>query len=458
MRSQHRGTGRVWWLAVLAGAALSPAAMAVGPDVVLSDITGTFNYGLVGNVRAYAISSNTCNLGNQNLIWANGGSPGLAMNLYRIEGGRMMQIGLGFAKTACCAAAGSGCGMTCNGQGGSVLGAGCLDVYSAGWNGGQTRLAPRSAINGYSGAFGSYGAISGNAIFRRLQVQQFDVDLTLHPTAVWIVEGQYVGTDDATFGNALNNATYKRATMDAGGNLLPTGPAAIGIPAIQAWRDHGLGANQPDLAVTVTPVDVPGEGRYYTATKVRDLGNGHWRYDYAVFNLNSDRSGASFTVPVPAGVTVTNWGYNAPFYHSGEIYTNTPWTFVNAGMGSVTWSAPEDFATNPNTNALRWGTMYNFWFDADSPPAAAQGTLGLFKPGTPTGVAFNTQAPAPGPCYANCDGNTAPPLLTVLDFNCFINRFSAGDAYANCDGSTMPPVLNVLDFNCFMNRFAANCN
>jgi hypothetical protein len=45
----------------------------------------------------------------------------------------------------------------------------------------------------------------------------------------------------------------------------------------------------------------------------------------------------------------------------------------------------------------------------------------------------------------------------VLDFNCFLNRFSAGDSYANCDQSTTAPVLNVLDFNCFLNRFSAGC-
>jgi hypothetical protein len=60
-------------------------------------------------------------------------------------------------------------------------------------------------------------------------------------------------------------------------------------------------------------------------------------------------------------------------------------------------------------------------------------------------------------CYANCDGSTIAPVLNVLDFNCFLNRFSSGDSYANCDGSTIAPALNVLDFNCFLNRFSAGC-
>ena len=40
----------------------------------------------------------------------------------------------------------------------------------------------------------------------------------------------------------------------------------------------------------------------------------------------------------------------------------------------------------------------------------------------------------------------------------FLNRFAAQDTYANCDGSTAPPVLNVIDFTCFLNRFAAGCS
>jgi glucose/arabinose dehydrogenase len=60
-------------------------------------------------------------------------------------------------------------------------------------------------------------------------------------------------------------------------------------------------------------------------------------------------------------------------------------------------------------------------------------------------------------CAANCDASTQQPILNVLDFNCFLNKFSASDCYANCDNSTAPPTLNVLDFNCFLNQFAAGC-
>jgi hypothetical protein len=59
------------------------------------------------------------------------------------------------------------------------------------------------------------------------------------------------------------------------------------------------------------------------------------------------------------------------------------------------------------------------------------------------------------PCYADCQAGGPPPILNVLDFTCFLNRFAAGHPYANCDQSTTPPVLNVADFLCFMNAFAS---
>ncbi len=71
-------------------------------------------------------------------------------------------------------------------------------------------------------------------------------------------------------------------------------------------------------------------------------------------------------------------------------------------------------------------------------------------------VAYTVNAGA-APCYPNCDSSTSPPVLNILDFSCFLNRFAAGDTYANCDQSTSPPTLNVLDFACFLNLFAGGC-
>lgn len=62
-----------------------------------------------------------------------------------------------------------------------------------------------------------------------------------------------------------------------------------------------------------------------------------------------------------------------------------------------------------------------------------------------------------GPCYPNCDGSTAPPILNANDFQCFLNQYAVGIPYGNCDGSTVAPVLNANDFQCFLNQYAAGC-
>jgi hypothetical protein len=107
----------------------------------------------------------------------------------------------------------------------------------------------------------------------------------------------------------------------------------------------------------------------------------------------------------------------------------------------------------------------NRFLDAVSPTGDPVGRVTTSTVGATTGTVssiglvtrFLLEPAGPAPCYANCDGSTIAPVLNVLDFNCFLNRFAAGDSYANCDGSTIAPVLNVLDFNCFLNRFAAGC-
>jgi hypothetical protein len=60
-------------------------------------------------------------------------------------------------------------------------------------------------------------------------------------------------------------------------------------------------------------------------------------------------------------------------------------------------------------------------------------------------------------CPANCDGSTGAPVLTANDFQCFLNKFAAGDPSANCDCSSGTPVLTANDFQCFLNKFAAGC-
>jgi hypothetical protein len=420
-----------------------------GADVVLQDPYEVWYAGTVGGVNGYAYGSHTCNIGNASLPWLSNGTPGLAMNAFRLHNGRFEQIGLSFVKHACCEAETNACGLGCN-SAGEGLGPGCRDTYWGSYNGGQGRLGPRSGINAWTGAFSPISTNSGTSIFERVQILATDMSPAVFPGAQYFIDGVYVGTEDAQAGNRNNNATYRRVTV-SGTAMTVQGTPQLGKPAIYAWREHGGGANVVDASVTIQPVDVPDEGRFFVGHKVTDLGDGRWRYDYAIYNLCSDRAGGSFSVPLKSGVEVMvgSAGFKDINYHSGEVYDNTDWTITIDG-GEIRWSSPQTFAQNPNSNALRWGTMYNFWFEADQPPEPTDLTLGLFKPHSTPNVVFASVAPESG-CFADFDGNGE---VLVPDIFAFLSAWFAQDAAADVDGVAG---ITVPDIFFFLSAWFAGC-
>jgi hypothetical protein len=91
------------------------------------------------------------------------------------------------------------------------------------------------------------------------------------------------------------------------------------------------------------------------------------------------------------------------------------------------------------------------WFEG------REGYVAGVTEGRAYGLPFELHGTVIAACYPNCDGSTAPPVLNVADFGCFLQKYAAGEPYANCDGSTTEPVLNVADFGCFLQAFAAGC-
>lgn len=409
----------------------------VGPDVILSDINGFNSFGPVGGVRAYIIGSDTCNIGDENLIWANNGTPSLSMNMYRLANGRFEQIGMGWLKTACCAAAGGGCGLSCNGSGGNVLGAGCLDVYGAGWNSNQGRLAKRSSIDGFFGTVIGTVGTSGSAIAGRCQVAEADLSAANYPDALYFIEGHYVASDDSAANNQFNNASYARVNVSPSFALTLDEPLNVGLPAIFAWQNNGQGADAPDPKVRIAAVDVPNEGRFYLSARATDNEDGTYTYTYSIYNFNSDRSGGNFTVPVPPGVTVTNVGFHDVDYHSGDPYDNTDWTST-VTADSVVWECPQPHDINPESNALRYSTTYTFWFTADVPSKLDSVTIGLFKTGSPASVSALTVTPAEidncGTFAGDIDGNQAINGLDVVEFaSCLLGVEPMGSSCSCAD-------------------------
>jgi len=394
--------------------------VAAGPDVIVGSLPDVSKYGTVGGVSAYAIGTTSCNIGTAILLWCDTNVPGLcnntqhpviAQNLYRLKGGRLEMIGMSWLKHGFCALSENLC-ATCQADpyGCDALGIGCSDPYSSGLNGQQSGLGPRSQVNATTGIFPyPFSAPSPPAtIGRRLQVPMAALDPAQNAGALYFGEGHYVTADDAAAGNALNNGSYRRMTVGSftsgSWTISLTGSTSQQKFAIEAWKDHGLGVGMPDPNVVIQNVDLSnGEGRFKVAYKVSDNGNGTWHYEFAVLNINVDRAAQAWTVPVPPGVTVTNMSQNIVNHHSGEPYSTAAWTMEEVpgvGSGAFSWYS-QTFAQNANANALRWGTMFNFRFDADQPPTAGNATLTLFKSGSsanPSVAVLLPQAPPPPPC------------------------------------------------------------
>ena len=437
-------------LARSAAAQLSP-----GPDVLYLDLTTTSVYGPVGPIHAYSLGSTTCNRGDQELLWTEFGSPAMAMNLYRLYDGRLEHIGLSGAKTATFASLFGSCTEeVCAGPAGDRLGPGCIDVYTSSWNATQARLAPRSAINPWTGQVGPIPpGGSFTSIDRRLQVATSDLIESNFPGALYFAEGVYVAADEHGVNgnlNKRNNASYRRVEFNQSTFRMdfPAGgaePMHRGLPAIYAWRDHGRGPNTPDPDVVVQPVDVPGEGRFYVAHKVDDNGDGTWRYTYAVFNQNSDLAASSWRIPVRPGATVTNVNERAPAYHSGEPYPPPAWSSPSTGV-AVVWTATQTYAENPNADALRWGTMRTFWFDADRPPAPGVATLRLFKDPS-IELSVTVAAPVAG-CPADWDNDGAANSNDISAFlTTWLAELAGESRRADVTGDHM---INSNDISAFL--------
>ena len=131
---------------------------------------------------------------------------------------------------------------------------------------------------------------------------------------------------------------------------------------------------------------------------------GVWHYEYAIYNENLDRAIQSFACIQGCGTAVSNLGFHAPPNHpgfpndgtvGGAGFSNAAW--ARPDLNSLTWST-ETLAQNPNANAIRWGTLYNFRFDSGQPPVATNATIGFFKTGTPITVGIMGPLQDQGAC------------------------------------------------------------
>ena len=392
-----------------------------GPDVIVGDVSGLAQFGSSSGTQVgLAVGTDSCNFGVENLHWfqnPDNDHPVIPQNLYRMSGGtantdRFEQVGQSSVKHAFTALTNNICGLGCNGVGGTNLGSGCSDPYSASLNSGPT-LGSRAWINPFTGAYprndsatpnNSHSGHTHTGPSHRILTEIADLNTALNPGATYYAEGQYVTRHEYDWCsthpgqcNMNNNVSYRQYSVTGTGS--PFSFSSVGSTqrqkaAIRAWT----GATFVDIAP-----DSANDGIGVVAYKVTNPSAGVWHYEYAIYNQNLDRAIQSFSVPLGCGITASNLGFHAPPQHPGWTadgtvgntgYSSTPWA-SNQTLNALTWNS-ETLAQNPNANAIRWGTLYNFRFDSNKPPVTTNATVGFYKTGAPIMVAI--QAPTPDVC------------------------------------------------------------
>ncbi len=409
-----------------------------GPDLIVGNVWDCQQLGRVGTPGSGTIGmscwTTACTIGDEGTDWyglPDVNHPMISVNLFRLNnppeaggGDRLMQLGQSWLKHGFGTENADDCGFGCTPGHFNLNGPGCSDTYAAVqfW---PCDLGPRSMINPYTGEMpesGDLGASSDcipagretqsylandhrghdhDGISHRLQVRDVDLDPGLNAGATYYSEGQYLLPHEylAANGTQNNNVSHKQIDVSCGGTcgldpfiFTDLSDTFAEQPAINAWPGASQSLIEPAPMV---------DGRGILAYEATDLGGGEWHYEYALYNMNMDRGMGSLSIPVAPGVTVSNIGFYAPLNHAPEPntvnYTNTPWSVSTSG-GAVTWST-DDVGTDPFANAVRFGTMYNFWFDADQPPESTDAMVGLFKTGGTVAVSAigpSTAAPTPG--------------------------------------------------------------
>ncbi len=375
---------------VLLITAFSTEPVEAQPELHIEDAAPSWiHFGSVGGVAAFGVGVSTCNSGTLSCAWnaATPEHPVIARSLYRWHDDRFEQIGMGWVTHGFCALGLGGTCGTCSPTGCDSLGAGCLTSNSAATSGSASTLGPRSDVNASTGEFPFPATLSpvGNpTLAGRLQATTASLVM---PGAAYFVEQQVVSADEIIGGDPLDNASWHELQVTAPSTATPVGTTGVGDPAIYAWQ-------MLDPDVEIHTVDIAGDGRFVLASRAKEIAVNTWRYDYALFNLNSHRSARAFSLPCSSGPCgATSLYFSAPSYHSGEPFSNAPWADASA-PSTLRWQGVAH-AMDENANALRWGTTYSFGFVATSPPGPMTASLELFRPGVPSEVGVAAVGPVP---------------------------------------------------------------
>ncbi len=343
-----------------------PPAYLPAPDLIAGDHQQMSQLGREGDEVGLMLQSVCCNHGDEPLDWHGNPSPlhpFMVFNLYRISEDRIVQVGSSWAKHApgpatTADACGYGCTVPADPY---TLGVGCSDIYSAGYNGTQSVLGPRSEIDPWSGSYDYNNSIlngplgSVTPVDRRLRIHDADLDPSANPDSDLVVEALYIAHDDP---NPGDNMIHEQVSITSGApgqtwQFSLSDPGQIG-PAILAWTGSTISQ--------ITPGD-GSDGMAIIAAKAfpLDASESSWRYEYAIWNHNLSRHVGTVEIPIATGVQVSD-----PYFHAPQIeslgYIDLPWQ-IELDSTAIRWNAPPQ-------NPLRWGYLYNFAFTSSAAPVS----------------------------------------------------------------------------------------
>ncbi|MBK9496286.1 MAG: hypothetical protein IT475_14595 [Aquimonas sp.] len=352
--------------------------------------------------------------------------PYLVWNLYRTNAdGSIEQIGQSGVKHAFLTI-----NVSCdeNPGNGHILGRGCSDTYGTGNNNSTGDLGPRNEIIPATGQWGRCGSVydkncnnaldsgapcvnssdpSCSTLGFRMRVRESDLDPAINPGASFRFESWYVVREDISIYNTMASRPVS-INWAAGHWQLTNGSPLLLGPAIDQWVSRTT--SNPNESSSELAV---GDGHARVAVKVVDLGNGTWRYDYAVMNFDFARAVTtgseaannlsvlrnhgfnSFSLNLPASAAV-----NSTKFSDADDNAANEWTAVREGNALV-WRGPTDAGIA--SNGLNWGTLYRFSVVTDMAPTDGSVSLGVAESGSP--AAFNVDALVPSsvipPMFAN---------------------------------------------------------
>lgn len=351
-------------------------------DVSIVELYGLVSYGRLGTYpngeNGLSMATTSCNPGNVNIPWYQAMDerhPVIAMQMYRELNDRFEQIGESWLKHGFFALNNNQCGTCQNPGTGSLLGPNCSDTYSAGNNASQNWLGARNEVNPFTGLWTCTGSWFANyqpdctrrnngsgltAIDHRLRVRDADLG---NAGATYYYEAYYITREDV---NKYNNVSSRKLNSTTW-----TGSQWTFSTSSEAMRPGPAITRYGDMNSIATPRT---EGDVIVAVKTKDLGGGMWRYNYSMYVHDLDRQVRTFSVPIGDAASALNFGF-----HDIDTDSGNNWTAVRSG-GMITWSTGTVGQTG--ANPLKYGNVYNVWFDSNAAPVDTSVVLGQFKPGS----------------------------------------------------------------------------